>query len=179
MTDSGRLFLRRSAQYLVGDYLPRIAAAVAAMPDDGLWWRPNDASNSIGNLCLHLAGNLEQWVVHGVPQAPNARRREQEFSARGGHEAVDLLERLGTVVWAAHEVITSLDAALLCQRRSIQGQEVTVLEAIYHAVEHFGMHTGQIVQLAKAHTGRDFAFYEVRDGIATPRWRSATRPNHD
>jgi hypothetical protein len=43
--------------------------------------------------------------------------------------------------------------------RRIQGYEVTVLEAVYHVVEHFGMHTGQIILLAKMYSGEDLKLW--------------------
>ncbi|NIP78841.1 MAG: DUF664 domain-containing protein, partial [Gemmatimonadetes bacterium] len=66
-------FLAESVHLLEEAYLPRLRRALEALPADDLWWRPNDASNSVGNLLLHMAGNLRQWVVSGVGGAPDGR----------------------------------------------------------------------------------------------------------
>lgn len=171
MDEFARAFLDRSARYLEEDYFPRIRGALEAMDPDDLWWRPNQASNSVGNLLLHLAGNLRQWVVHGVGGAEDVRERQREFDAREGGTGPELLEQLGKVVREAAGTLEGIDPSLLGETRTIQGNEVTVMEAVYHAVEHFSMHTGQIIWVAKARAGRDLGFYRVEGGVAEARWK--------
>ena len=125
-----------------------------------MWWRPNEASNSIGNLVLHLCGNVTQWIIGGVGGRPYERHRQQEFDERTHIPARELLRRLRAVVEEADEVISGLDAKALLTSRQIQGYDVTVLEAVYHVVEHFGMHTGQIILLSKARTGADLKLWQ-------------------
>ena len=73
--NTGNAFISRSDAYLRGDYLPKIRLSVKRLSHEDLWWRPNPASNSVGNLILHLAGNVRQWVVSGIGGAPDDRRR--------------------------------------------------------------------------------------------------------
>ncbi len=169
------LFVSRSRRYLSAEYLPKVRACLSHLSDEDLWWRPNEASNSIGNLVLHLAGNLRQWVVSGVGSAPDERERAREFEARGGGSADELLAILTAAVEEADGVLELLSEVDLAQRRTIQGRETTVLEAIYHAVEHFAMHTGQIVYITKERTGADLGFYELTRGIARARWPGRDR----
>src|SRR6185312_10301828 len=82
MTIPGQAFLDHSRQFLLRDFLPKIAACANKLSDDDIWWRPNDTSNSIGNLLLHLSGNVRQWIVSGVGGAPDARDRPREFAER-------------------------------------------------------------------------------------------------
>jgi uncharacterized damage-inducible protein DinB len=164
MPDLARAFLDQSRAFLRGDYLPKIEAALDRLGDDGLWWRPNDASNSAGNLVLHLAGNVRQWIVTGLGGAPDVRERAAEFAATGGLSLADALERLRTAVADASAVLETLDADALAGRHTIQGNEVTGLYAVFHVVEHFAMHTGQILWLAKARTGEGLGFYEEAAG---------------
>ena len=173
MTDPVSLFLDRSRHYLAGEYLPKIRASVGLLSPEDLWWRPNPASNSVGNLLLHLSGNLRQWVVSGVGQVPDVRRRQEEFDAVGSQSAEDLLDRLDATVQEAARAIASVDPARVMEPRRIQGKEVTVMEAIYHAVEHFSTHTGQIAYIAKMRRGADLGFYEIVDGVAHERWERA------
>lgn len=167
-------FLDESRALLADTYLPKIRRAVASLPEGDLWWRPNDASNSVGNLILHLAGNLRQWVVSGVGGAPDVRRRQEEFDARGTDEAADadaLLRRLEDAVADAGAVLDSLDADRLAGPVTIQGRETTALRAVYHAVEHFSMHAGQILWIAKARSGEDLGLYRNgADGHPKAAW---------
>jgi hypothetical protein len=70
----------------------------------------------------------------------------------------------------ADAVLARTDPASLQEARPVQGRTVTALEAIYHAVEHFGMHTGQIIYIAKLRSGSDLGFYRNVDGIVRPAW---------
>lgn len=164
------MFVSESRRYLAQEYLVKIVACVAQLSDADLWWRPNEQSNSIGNLLLHLAGNVRQWIVAGVGGAPDRRHRQAEFDERGPLPRAEALRRLETAVAEADRVLEGLGAEQLTARRTIQGRDVTVLEAIYHVVEHFAMHTGQIVSLTKQRTGRDLGFYRDAGGLAVPEW---------
>lgn len=171
MMDIGSTFLADSRARLGDDYLPRIRRAVESLPPEDVWWRPNEASNAIGNLLLHLAGNLRQWVVSGVGGATDVRRRDEEFEADGMAGAMELLERLEAVVREAVAVLEGLDPARLGEAVTIQGNRTTLVSAIYHTVEHFSMHTGQILWIAKARTGRDLGLYrQGADGHPERAW---------
>ena len=170
-SDLAAAFLDRSRAYLRGDYLPKIERALDAMSEADVWWRPNDASNSAGNLLLHLAGNVRQWVVAGLGSAPDTRDRPAEFAARGPVPKAEALEQLRAAVDDACAVLARLDADALGRPYAIQGHDVTGLEAVYHVVEHFSMHTGQILYLAKLRAGRDLGFYEAGpESRARLRW---------
>ncbi|NNF59647.1 MAG: DUF1572 family protein [Rhodothermaceae bacterium] len=162
--DLAQAFLDQSRTYLRGDYRPRIERALATLSDEDLWWRPNAASNSAGNLVLHLAGNVRQWIVAGLGGAPDVRERDAEFAATGGVAAAECLARLRASVDDACAILERLDAEALARQYIIQAHDVTGMEAVYHVVEHFGMHTGQILWIAKARTGAGLGFYAERPG---------------
>ena len=169
MTDAAQAFIGESRQFLVAEYLPRIERSVEGLSDAQVWWRPNDESNSIGNLMLHLSGNVRQWIVTGVGGAPDVRDRQREFDERGPVPLADLVGRLRTTVEEADRVLASLTPATLMEQRRIQGADVSILNAVYHVVEHFSMHTGQIILLAKTWKG-DLGFYEFHGGTFHPTW---------
>jgi uncharacterized damage-inducible protein DinB len=102
---------------------------------------------------------VRQWIVAGVGQQPDVRDRDAEFDARGGFAPAELMARLRETVEQAAAVIGAVSAERLAARVVIQGYEVSVLEAIYHVVEHFSHHTGQILFATKALTGEDLGFY--------------------
>lgn len=173
MPDPRVAFLALSRHFLLDDFLRKLERALALVDDDTVWWRPHPACNSIGNLLLHLAGNVRQWIVSGVGGAPDVRRRQEEFDATGPIPREELLSRLRTAVQDAGEALRLLPADRLLERRLIQGNDVSILEAVYHVVEHFSMHTGQILYIVKMRTGQDLGFYAVTpDGNARMRWNT-------
>ena len=157
----GSAFIEESRRFLADEYPSKIRIALEGITDEDLWWRPNEACNSIGNLLLHLAGNVRQWIVHGLGGAEDARRRADEFAARGGVGVEEAMGALEASVRDAEDVLLALDPDELLVRRNIQGLETTGLAALYHVVEHFSMHTGQILYLAKVRRGEDLGFYQV------------------
>ena len=170
--DFAQAFLDRSRRFLTGDYMPRIRRCAERMGEEDLWWRGGDESNSVGNLMLHLAGNARQWIVSGVGGAPDSRRRQGEFDERGPLPRAELLARLESAVADADATLARVTPAELGEHRLIQGNDVTVMEAIYHVVQHFSMHTGQIILVAKLRAPDAIRFYDVTpDGVATPNWR--------
>ena len=170
MTTTDLAFIQQSRVYLRDDFAPRISLCLDTINDEDIWWRPNEASNSIGNLVLHLAGNARQWIVSGVGQQPYTRARQEEFDRREPMPRQELLSLLKATLTEVDGVLGALRVEQLLEPRLIQGYDTTVLGAVYHVVEHFAMHTGQIILLTKARTGRDLGFYRVKDGIAKPTW---------
>ena len=171
MSNLARAFLDQSRTYLKGEYMPRIEKALAALSEEDFWWRPNEASNSAGNLVLHLAGNVRQWIVHGLGGEVDVRERDEEFAAKGGVSKAEALAQLHASVDDACAVLEQMDADGLAASYTPQAYEVTGLEAIYHVVEHFAMHTGQIVWIAKGRSGEGLGFYaEKPGGLAKLTW---------
>jgi uncharacterized damage-inducible protein DinB len=163
-------FINGSASFLAKDFLPKIERCIERLTDEEIWWRPNEESNSIGNLLLHLSGNVRQWIICGLGGDLDQRYRQQEFDERSHIPKSDLIAKLRETVIEAATVLEKLDPNILLEKRTIQGKEVTTLYAIYHVVEHFAMHTGQIITLTKLNTGKDLAFYDLSTGIPRPRW---------
>ena len=157
--DAGDLFLQFSRNKLLELYWPRLRKAVEPLTLEQIWWRPNPASNSIGNLILHLNGNVWQWIVASFNGLEDQRNRPAEFSATGDLPAADLLARLGETMEEVAKVLARLTPEDLLATYHIQGYTVTGLAAVYQVVEHFGLHYGQIVYIAKALEGRDMGFY--------------------
>lgn len=141
------------ASGLLEQYAGKIAQALAPLSEEQVWWRPNGASNSAGNLVLHLCGNLSQWVLLGMGGHPYERRRSLEFTAEKTAGKAELLARLSGVVREARRLLAGLGAAELLAPKRIQGYETDGLGAVLQAVEHMSYHTGQIVFLAKALLG--------------------------
>ncbi len=152
-------FLEFSRQKLLEEYWPRLRGSVESLTDDQVWWRPNEASNSIGNLILHLNGNVRQWLVSSFNHLEDARDRPAEFSERQRIPASALLKKLEATLQEASAVLARLTEADLKATFHIQGYTNTGLGVIYHVVEHFGMHYGQILFITKLVRGEDLGFY--------------------
>jgi uncharacterized damage-inducible protein DinB len=157
---------------LLEDYLPKIERCLERLTDQQIWWRPNEESNSIGNLVLHLCGNARQWIVCGVGGAPDTRERDAEFAQRDVIEREELLRLLQTTLADVGSVLKNYDPAALLESRTIQGSDVDVMQAIFHVTEHFSMHTGQIILLTKLLTASDLHFYDFDADAPVQRWRS-------
>ncbi len=168
-------FVARSRHHLQTEYRTKLRAAVEALPADALWWRANEQSNSVGNLLMHLNGNVRQWILSGVGGAPSTRDRAGEFDARSGQSAEALLSQLGRTLDEVDVVLAGLTAEDLSTTRTIQGRDITVFEAVYHVVEHFAMHMGQIIFVAKLHAPGTVRFYEDAGGLARPLWPGLVR----
>jgi len=161
----GRDLSRESARYLRTVYLPRLRRALETLPAGDLWWRPHAGSIAVGNILMHLEGNVRQWILSGLGGAPDSRRRDLEFSTRDGPALAPLLDRLQACVEEAAELVASLPEEALGRLYTIQGTEVSGLSAVLHVVEHFSWHTGQAVWIAKARAGRDHHLHFYDDAL--------------
>jgi hypothetical protein len=158
--DVATLFLNFSRHKLFGELWPRMQTCVGPLTTEQIWWRPNEASNSIGNLLLHLNGNVRQWLVASFNRDEDKRNRPAEFAAREGGTAAELLERLGATLDEAAAVLDRLTVDELLATYEIQGYQSRGLDAVYRVVEHFGLHYGQIVYITKLLSGKDLGFYK-------------------
>src|SRR5262245_12779399 len=117
-----RLFLDRARDYLATEYPAKLRLTIAALPQDKLWWRPNEDSNSVGNLLLHLNGNLRQWIVAGVGGEAFERHRAGEFATRQGDAASELLAPLERTLADVDRILGGLTSDRLAERCAIQGR---------------------------------------------------------
>jgi len=161
------LVLEHAARSLEKD-LSKIHDCLGRLSVRDIWWRPNGASNSAGNLCLHLCGNMRQWIISGLGGAKDVRVRDAEFSARGPIPREALGEQLDRTVAEAVRVIGRLTPADLTRRLKIQGFQVTGYGALAQVVTHFSHHTGQIIYITKLRGGRDLRLTKL---AATPKRR--------
>ena len=153
-----RMFADFSAKKL-RQMAQRIETCLARLTPEQIWARGGENENAVGNLVLHLCGNVRQWIVAGVGGAPDVRERDAEFAARGGASIDELSARLHSAVEEAAAVIEAVTGERLLQRLAIQKYDVSVMEAIYHVVEHFSGHTGQIIFATKMLISEDLGFY--------------------
>ena len=128
------------------------------MSEDDIWWRPNEV---FGNLILHLCGNLRQWIVSSLGGVEFKRDRDFEFATRGPVPRAKLIADLKQVLQEVDDVFAALKTDQLLTQYKIQKFETTGLQAVYHVVEHFSYHLGQILYIYKLRTGSDPRFYDL------------------
>ena len=168
------IFISRSRYWLTKEYPIKLRHCVNALPQRAIWTRPNQGSNSIGNLLVHLTGNVTEWILGGVGGRSITRNRAGEFAQTDGADGSRLLDNLEEVLREADGILGGLTEADLGRSVVIQERDTTVLAAVYHVVEHFSMHTGQIVFLTKIYAPDKIHFYEDAGGLAHPTWHRGT-----
>jgi hypothetical protein len=144
----------------------RVQDCLGRLSADQVWWRGGENQNAMGNLVLHLCGNVRQWIIGGVGGAADVRDRDGEFAERRLRPPAEVAALLAQTVAEAVRIIEALPAERLGEGLRIQGYDITVLEAIYSVVEHFGQHTGQIIFLTKLTTGQDLGYYAHLSGVS-------------
>jgi uncharacterized damage-inducible protein DinB len=137
----------------------KIEACLEKIPEERIWFRAGENQNAVGNLMLHLCGNIRQWILSGVFGDPDHRDRDAEFAARTGPGKAELRARLRAVVDETKSRLSSMPPQALADRIRPQEYEVSKLEAIYHVVEHLAGHCFQIIFVTKLLTGEDLGFY--------------------
>src|SRR5262245_42122906 len=138
--------------------LARIKHCLGQLTDEQVWWRSHASLNSIGNLMLHLCGNVRQWIVAGLGGAADVRDRPAEFTERGPIPKVELLRNLEAVVDEAKAVLARQTASQLLTARSSQGLDVTRLKAIFNSGPHFRGPTQEIISMTRLQLGDTYKF---------------------
>lgn len=149
MEEYRELLVQEVRRRLIEESIPRIKKCLAELNTEEVWYRPNDNSNSVGNLVLHLCGNVRQWLLSGLGGYPDHRNRQQEFDERGPFPTSILIRHLDELMEEAEKVLNKLTAEQLLQTFEIQGFRETGVSILVHVVEHFSYHTGQITYYVK------------------------------
>ena len=147
------------ACYRMDESTRMLRTALDELDEADVWKRPNVASNSVGNLILHLCGNIRQYAISALGGTEDLRERDAEFAARNGADKAVLLEKLLATVDEAQATIRNADADNLLRVRSVQGFRLSGLGIVLHVVEHYSYHTGQIAFWTKLLKDKDLGFY--------------------
>nr|WP_255444159.1 DUF1572 family protein [Robiginitalea sp. SC105] len=149
--------------FRIDESVRMLRICMGRIPDSGFWERENPSLNSMGNLLLHLSGNIRQYVISGLGDSPDNRDRDAEFGA-GGELSRDIVwKQFSATVQEAREVIRRADSGSLLKKRRVQGFTFSGMGLVIHAVEHLSYHTGQVAYLVKARNNEDLGFYDGVD----------------
>ena len=138
--------------------LEKIEHCFSQLSDEDVWWRPYEEHNALGNIILHLCGNLGQWIINGVTENPDTRNRPLEFSTREPVPKEQLLDWLRQTIEQADKVIAAQNEQTLLQPRTVQGFSVLVQSAIHHSVSHLCGHTQEIIWITRLRKGPEYRF---------------------
>jgi hypothetical protein len=158
MQSTTELFLSHSTAKLT-EMTRYIETCLLMLNFDQVWFRGHPDHNSIGNLILHLSGNVRQWIGSSIGGEPDVRQRDQEFASSSRTDTPELLAALQSTVNDAVSILKNLPPGRLTEVVSTQDGERSVLDVIYQVVGHFQQHTGQIIFETKRLTGEDLKFY--------------------
>ncbi len=148
---------------IVHESVPRIKKCLGQLSADDIWHRPNQNVVSVGNLVLHLQGNLRQWVLSGLGGQPDHRQRDGEFTRTDPVPATELVRQLDALVTEVEAVLDRLTPADLLATYRVQGYDETGVAILMHVTEHFSYHTGQITYFVKTRQNVDLQYYGGQD----------------
>lgn len=138
----------------------KVITCLNELEESDTWKRPNENSNSMGNLILHLCGNIRQYVISSLGHYQDIRERDKEFSAGGGYSKSVLINKLTDTIEQAINIIRTITDEELLRKRHVQGDLNSGIAIIVHVTEHYSYHTGQIIFWTKLLKNKDLGFYK-------------------
>ena len=154
---------KENACYRLDESMRMIGISLENVSEEQLWQRPNASLNSIGNLLLHLCGNITQYVIASLGETTDERDRDLEFSTLEGFSKQELLSKVRETVEHSKQTILRANNDQFVLKRDVQGFNFSGIGVVLHAVEHFSYHTGQIAFWVKQLTNKDLGFYDGLD----------------
>ena len=142
---------------------PKIFKCLNELEEADIWRRHNNESNSVGNLILHLCGNITQYIISSLGGEEDTRERHKEFSTTDGYSKIELSGKLDSTIEKAKDIIKNIDSENLLRKRYVQGFLLSGMGIIIHVVEHYSYHTGQIAFWTKLLKSKDLGFYKGVD----------------
>jgi uncharacterized damage-inducible protein DinB len=151
--------LRDVAVRLFDENTERIKKCLHKLSVQQIWWRPNQNSNSIGNLILHLDGNVRQWILSGLNNQQDIRKRQMEFDHTEPLDHTALLSIIDVLEFDIRDALTRIKTEDLLKKHPVQVYEETGISILIHVTEHFSYHTGQIAFITKMLLDEQVSFY--------------------
>ncbi|MBW2938969.1 DUF1572 domain-containing protein [Aureisphaera sp. CAU 1614] len=149
--------------YRIDESTRMVEKSLQEISFEELWRKPNNNLNSIGNLLLHLCGNMTQYAIASLGNLPDTRNRDEEFLTGGGFSKQELLLKLKNTVEKVKETLLTTSYEEFLRERNVQGFTLSGIGIIIHVVEHYSYHTGQIAFWIKLIKNKDLGFYEDYD----------------
>ena len=151
--------LSETRRRLFEESIPRAKKCLNWLTEEQIWHRPNEHSNSMGNLILHLQGNVYQWIMSGLGGQEDVRQRNSEFEEKGPLPTAQLIAILDQLQKDTEAVLQTITPEMLLQSYEVQGFQETGMAILIHVVEHFSYHVGQMTYVVKATQNMDTGYY--------------------
>ena len=149
--------------YRMDESVRMIEIAMEKFDETQVWQRPNSSLNSLGNLILHLCGNMTQYGIDSLKDQADRRDRDAEFDQEDGMTKAELLQQLRETVAEVKATFSNTDTERLLAHRKVQGFDFSGIGNIIHVVEHFSYHTGQIAFWIKQLKDTPLGFYDGQE----------------
>ena len=153
----------QNALYRIDENTRMNTISLKQLSAKNIWVKPNENTNSVGNLILHLCGNITQYIISSIEEKEDNRNRDVEFSTNSGYSKDELIKKLNITITTCKRVINNATIDQLLKKREVQGFYFSGIGVILHAVEHYSYHTGQIAFLTKQIENIDLNFYNGFD----------------
>ena len=162
-TELTTAFIAEIKRRLFEENIPRLKKCLSELTTEQIWYRPNNSSNSVGNLVLHLQGNVRQWVVAGLGKNPDVRERQLEFDEKGPVPIKKMLDDLDKLMMEVTTILNKVTATDLLEVRNVQAYQESGLSILIHITEHFSYHVGQMTYIVKMLKDQDMGYYDGHD----------------
>ncbi|PYP89601.1 MAG: hypothetical protein DMF61_02730 [Blastocatellia bacterium AA13] len=134
----------------ITEILPaQIRACVEQLDEEQLWWRPNEGSNSVGNLVLHVSGSLRHYLCRSLGGFEYDRDRSGEFAERGPLSKNELIATFDEMVSQAKATLDVFDTSRFTASTEEPSYYPFIFDQLIGVLTHLSAHTGQIIFVAK------------------------------
>ena len=158
-----KYFINEIKRRLIDECQERTLKCLDFLTEEEIWYRPNDQSNSVGNLVLHLCGNVKQWLHATIGGEKDTRTRQAEFDERGPVAKDTLKQMVKELMQKSEGILDNCTPEHLLRYYKVQGFEENGVGILIHVTEHFSYHVGQITYFVKAHKSLDVEYYAGQD----------------
>ena len=126
--------------------LEKLKTEITSYKDEKKMWEvTGDLSNSAGNLCLHICGNLQHFIGSVLGISGYKRDRDSEFS-RKNIPMDEIIRKIDHTIFTVKKTLNELDVNKLEEIYPINvfGKEMTTGFFLAHLTTHLNYHLGQI-----------------------------------
>lgn len=156
-------FFKEQIIFRLEEKQTHLLKCITQLSEEEMWWRPNESSNSVANILLHLCGNIGQYILSSLGQQPDTRERDIEFATREGYNKQILWDKMVHTLESATQVVAHVSPEEMLRIRMVQGFEFSGIGVALHAVEHLSYHTGQVAYMVKLLKDRQVGLYDDFD----------------
>jgi hypothetical protein len=165
------VILRALHTRITGVFPAQVRAAVEKLTDEQIWMRPNESSNAIGNILLHLAGSLNYYLNRNLGALDFTRDRAAEFAERRNLPKAELLALFDEMVANAERTFDALTPERLGQPSPEPKMHELIVEDLINVASHLAFHAGQVVWIAKSFDGSAVDEVWIKSHRAEGAWK--------